>query len=83
MFVTVLTTAHHSILSQMNPVHIFLSYFPNTILIYSHLRLLFPIGHFPSGILTKILYGAEENNAWSYTSTPLLPSLCGASLSRA
>jgi len=44
------------ILSQMNSVHTFQTYFPKIHLIPFHLRLGLPSGLFPSGFHTKILY---------------------------
>jgi len=46
-----------TILSQMNPMHILMSYFRRSILIlFSHLRLCLPSVHFPSGFQTTFLF---------------------------
>jgi hypothetical protein len=44
------------ILSQINPVHTILSYLRSVLILFPHLRLGLPIGLFPYGFSTNILY---------------------------
>jgi hypothetical protein len=44
------------ILSQIHPIHATPSYLTFFIILSTHLRLVLPSGHFPSGMPTNILY---------------------------